>query len=444
MRKSIAPQVTIEDPEYEARRSGVLWNARIPNRRPAVIFAPASREEAREAVRVALSEGHMLAIKSGGHSWIGSPLRDGGALIDLSALSSISVDVDRRVALVEPGATHKELADQVVPLRLAFPIGHCPSVGLGGYLLAGGFGWNPGTWGPACWSVQAIEVTTADGRSFISDSDHHPELFWAARGGGPGFPGIVTRFDLQLQALPKIVSHRAAYSLSALPELAEWTASTIPGLPAGVEISLIARRVTEHDEPRVTLSATAFGQTVGEASAVLGILEDAPCADLAIDYPQREEVLMTELQGEGGWARGLRYAVDGCHYALGAVAEVAARIEHDLRAAPSKLTRIIMVFTPVPQGAPDVALTRLGDADISTYATWERPEDDEVNVQWLRDHMAGLGLWATGYYSGESDLLAEPNRAKKCFTAANWERLRAVKAEYDPHGRFFDYPGLAG
>jgi FAD/FMN-containing dehydrogenase len=103
-----------------------------------------------------------------------------------------------------------------------------------------------------------------------------------------------------------------------------------------------------------------------------------------------------------------------------------------------------MVFTPVPQDSPDVALTRLGDADISTYATWERAQDDEANVQWLREHMAGLGAWATGYYAGESDLLAEPNRARRCFTAANWERLRAVKAAYDPQGRFFDYLGLAG
>jgi FAD/FMN-containing dehydrogenase len=101
-----------------------------------------------------------------------------------------------------------------------------------------------------------------------------------------------------------------------------------------------------------------------------------------------------------------------------------------------------MVFTPVPRDSPDVAVTLLGDAHISSYATWMRPQEDESNLTWLRGHVAGLRPWAVGYYAGESDLLAEPNRAERCFTASNWDRLRAVKARYDPDDRFFDYPGL--
>jgi hypothetical protein len=57
-------------------------------------------------------------------------------LTDVSALSAITVDVDRRLALAEPVATHKDLAERIVALGPAFPIGHCPSVGLGEYLLA--------------------------------------------------------------------------------------------------------------------------------------------------------------------------------------------------------------------------------------------------------------------------------------------------------------------
>jgi hypothetical protein len=434
--------VQIEDATYEAHRAGVLWNARIPERRPAVIFAPASANEVVESVRAAVSEGHRLAMKSGGHSWIGSPLRDGGALIDLSALSSISVDAERRLALAGPAATHKDLADRIVPLGLGFPIGHCPSVGLGGYLLAGGFGWNPGTWGPGCWNVQAVEVATADGRSLTADRDNDPELFWAARGAGPGFPGVVTRFHLRLQPLPKILGHRAPYQLGALPELAQWTANTMRRAAGGIEISLIARRAGGDADPRVTVSATTFAERIEEAAELLKVLEEAPCAHLALDAPKREELVMSDLEGEGGWVKGLRYAVDACQYKFESVAEVAARVAQDFRSAPSRLSRIVMVFTSIPARAPDVALSRLGDASISTYATWEDPRDDDVNVGWLRDHIAGLRPWTVGHYSGESDLLAESNRAERCFTAANWRRLRAVKEKYDPDDHFFDYPGL--
>jgi FAD/FMN-containing dehydrogenase len=356
-------------------------------------------------------------------------------------LSSVSVDVDRRVALVEPAATHRDMAERVVPHGLAFPIGHCPSVGLGGYLLAGGFGWNPGAWGPGCWSVTAVEVITADGEHVIADADNHPELFWAARGAGPGFPGVVTRFHLRLQELPKILGHRAPYRLGALPELARWAADTMQRHAGGVEISLIARSHAADGEPRVMLSATSFAATIEDAATLLDILDDAPCESLRIDGPYREEIGMTDLEGEGGWVEGLRYAVDGCQYELDAVAAVAARVKQDVRAAPSRLSRIVLVFTSIPAEGPDVALTRLGDADVSSYATWEDPSEDAANVTWLSEHIAGLRPWTVGFYSGESDLLAEPDRPQRCFTPENWQRLRAVKATYDPDNRFFDYLG---
>lgn len=435
--------IRIGEAGYEARRASAMSNARLPERRPAMIFAPGSRQELAEVIRIAASEGHKLAMKSGGHGWNGPSLRDGGALVDLSALSSISVDADRRLALVETGATQKDLAEQIVRHGLAFPIGHSPGVGVGGYLLAGGFGWNPRTWGAACWNVQAIEVTTADGQNLLIDQDHHPDLFWAARGAGPGFPGIATRFHLRLWKLPKILSLHARYRLSALPKLAQWIADAMPKLGPGIEIALISRCLPGDDEPRVTLAGTAFAETIKQAAGLLDVLDDAPCADLVIDGPHREEVQMNTLEGDAAWSDGLRYAVGGCQYKFSSVGEIATRIEQDVRTAPSRLSCIIMALTSYPADAPDVALTRFGDAHISSYAAWERPQDDERNLVWLENHIAGLRPWTLGFYAGECDMVAEPNRAQRCFTPANWARLRTVKAKYDPEGRFFDYPGLS-
>ena len=139
-------------PEYEQARAATVWNAVVPARRPDAIARPASGDEVAELVRGARARGERIAIKSGGHNWRGAYLRDSGLLIDLVDLSRIEVDVERAVARVEPGATHQLLADAIVPHGLGFPIGHCATVGLGGYLLAGGYGWNPRQWGPACWS----------------------------------------------------------------------------------------------------------------------------------------------------------------------------------------------------------------------------------------------------------------------------------------------------
>lgn len=65
-------------------------------------------------------------------------------------------------------------------------------------------------WGWACESVVAIDVATADGQLVRADANTNEDLFWAARGGGPAFPGVVTRFYLRTQPAP-IVTRSSVY-----------------------------------------------------------------------------------------------------------------------------------------------------------------------------------------------------------------------------------------
>jgi FAD/FMN-containing dehydrogenase len=118
-------------------------------------------------------------------------------LIDLSRLHDISIEPRSRIARVQPAVTGGELASALGEHRLAFPVGHCASVPMSGYLLAGGQGLNAGTWGPACFSIQSVNVVTADGQLVTADERHNADLFWAARGAGPGFFGVATRFQLR-------------------------------------------------------------------------------------------------------------------------------------------------------------------------------------------------------------------------------------------------------
>jgi FAD/FMN-containing dehydrogenase len=74
-------------------------------------------------------------------------------LIDLSALRQLSIDPVARTASVQPAVSAGDLAAALSEHGLAFPVGHCGSVPVSGYLLAGGSGWNRGVWGPACFSV---------------------------------------------------------------------------------------------------------------------------------------------------------------------------------------------------------------------------------------------------------------------------------------------------
>lgn len=165
----------------------------------------------------------MESARSGGHNYHSSPVRDGGLLLDLSALNTLQVDAPNLRASVQPAVKSGALVSALTPRGLAFPVGHCAGVALGGFLLNGGFGWNMGTWGPSCFSVRGIELVTADGELVYADADRNRDLFWAARGAGPGFFAVATRFDLNLHPLPKAIGVRTAeFAMSYALEVGEW------------------------------------------------------------------------------------------------------------------------------------------------------------------------------------------------------------------------------
>ncbi len=168
-----------EDEGYEAARRATMWNARTPERYPELIVRARDEDDVLEAVRLARSRGLKLAIRSGGHSWAGNHVRDGGLLLDLSALREATIDADAMTAAVEPGCPGTVLLGALAEHDLFFPGGHCNGVALGGYLLQGGFGWNGRVHGPACQSVLAIDVVTAAGEPFA------PTLPTTATSSGP-------------------------------------------------------------------------------------------------------------------------------------------------------------------------------------------------------------------------------------------------------------------
>ena len=230
------------DPGYEDARQGNLWNRRVPPRYPDVIVRPCN-DDVVAAVRLARQRGLKVAIRSGGHSWVASFLREGGMLIDFSGMCGLTIDVQARAASIQPGLRGTDLNRALRRHDLFFPSGHCVTVGLGGFLLQGGFGWNSRQWGPACASVTAIDVVTADGEPVHANKSENTDLFWAARGAGPGFFGVVTRFELALQRRPQAMMRSDyLYPVEALDDVMRWLLSVQPSLARAMECMMFVRR----------------------------------------------------------------------------------------------------------------------------------------------------------------------------------------------------------
>jgi FAD/FMN-containing dehydrogenase len=200
------------DPGYDAARA--LWNASI-DRHPAAIARCTGTADVQHAVRFAREHDLVVAVRGGGHNVAGHAGCDGGLVIDLSRLRGVALDLQARVATVEPGATWGDLDGMTQPFGLAVPGGIVSSTGVAGFTLGGGLGWLTRTHGAACDSLLGAEVVTADGELIRADED----LLWGLRGGGGNF-GIVTRFELALHPVgPTVLAGPRLYPLARAAEL---------------------------------------------------------------------------------------------------------------------------------------------------------------------------------------------------------------------------------
>jgi hypothetical protein len=97
---------------YETARAETMWNNRLPPRYPDVIVQANGTGDVLAAVRMARRENLRIGVRSGGHSWSGDHVRDGGLLLDISRLDEVRIDNNARRATVGPGRAGHELADR--------------------------------------------------------------------------------------------------------------------------------------------------------------------------------------------------------------------------------------------------------------------------------------------------------------------------------------------
>ena len=185
---------------YEEARK--VYNA-LHDRFPAVIVQPADTADVVAAVSFARDQGLDLSIKSGAHNVAGFGTNDGGVIIDMSGMNSVSVDPANRVAQIGGGATWGDVDHATHVFGLATPGGILSTTGVAGLTLGGGFGYLTRRYGLCCDNVISAEVVTTDGRIVTTSETENADLFWALRGGGGNF-GVVTRFEFKLHPVSMV------------------------------------------------------------------------------------------------------------------------------------------------------------------------------------------------------------------------------------------------
>ena len=389
-------------------------------------------------VTLARDTGIELAVRSGGHSAAGYGVSEGGIVLDLSDLKGLDIDVDGRTAWAETGLTAIEYTAAVGAHGLATGFGDTGSVGIGGITVGGGVGYLARKFGLTIDDVLAAEIVTADGRLLQVDADHHPDLFWAIRGGGGNF-GVVTRFRFRLHELPGIVG--GMLLLPATPGVVAGFIAAAEAAPD--ELTTIANVMPCPPMPFVpperhgelvimALVAYAGDAEAGErAIAPLRALAE-PVADLVrpMTYP---EIYPPEDPDYHPTAAARTLFIDRVDR------EVADDIVSRLRSSTASFSAIQLrvlggAVATVPADATAYA-HRSSRIMVNVAAFFEGPDDQVVREAWVSEVAAELEQDDHGAYVnfiGDEG----PDRIRAAYPGQTLDRLAAIKAQYDPTNLF--------
>ena len=408
------------------------------DRRPAVIVRVAGPADVSRVVGFARETGLELAIRSGGHSGAGHSVSQGGIVLDLSDLQGLEIDVARRTAWAQTGLTAGAYSIAAGAHGLATGFGDTGSVGIGGLTLGGGVGYLVRKYGLTIDDLLAAELVTADGQLVRADAESHPDLFWAIRGGGGNF-GVATRFQFRLHELDTIVG-----GMLILPATAEVISSFIAEAEAAPEeLSTIANVMAAPPMPFVpaehhgrlvimALMAYAGGAEAGEralapfralATPIVDMLRPMPYPEI---YPPDEPT----YHPIGSVRTLFVEAVDR---------GVAEAILDQLRAsnasmAVAQLRVLGGAMARVPAEATAFAHRRKRIL-VNVAALYERLDERPLHEAWVSNLASLLGRGETGAYV---NFLVDEGEARirEAYPGSTWDRLRAVKARYDPTNLF--------
>jgi len=403
---------------------------------PAAIVRAASVDDVVATVRYAASEGLKVAVRSRGHAGpVFSPAAD-RILLDLGALSSISVSADGIVE-VGPGASWGDVAAEVQKHGLAITSGDTADVGVGGLALGGGIGWLVRRDGLALDAMVGADVVLASGELVTASPDENPELFWAIRGGGGNF-GVVTALRFQAHPLGAVLGielrldpDRLAETLRALrdlmttaPDELNVTFGVVPNGPPGPDFAFVHHIAAVYAADDSEESRAAIAPLLGLPGVIESTVRQSDYRGLLADLPGlpgaplptvavRDAMLDTLDDAAIDAALAARAQLGPSVFTIRFLGGAFGRVASDATAfAHRNATAIANIVEFLPPGASQSAA--------------------RVDAAW-----APVAAMSMGSYGNFTEVTG-PASIAAIYPAPTLERLRAAKKVYDPENRFAD------
>jgi FAD/FMN-containing dehydrogenase len=425
-----------------------VFNPRFDHVLPDAVARPVDGTDVRDAIRFCTEHDVPVRARSGGHSYAGYATASRGVVLDLRRLDRITVDQDSGTATVGAGAQLIDVYGALAVDGLTVPGGSCPSVGIAGATLGGGFGLAARHFGLTIDSLVAVEIVTADGLLRSIDAASDPDLLWALKGGGGGNFGVVTAFTFTTHPMPTSSTYfEVTWPWSAADEAIDAWQTWAPQATDGATSILHV----ESDGPRLFANGQYIGQS-GQVPAVVKPLLGVTGASLAVntELPYMEVQLL--LAGCEGRAAAACHTVGTAPGGVMPRETFNAKSDYVARALPAA-GRAAMIAAAEHPGAGDLLCDAYGGAIgwVAPTATAFVHRDPLFCIQyygagasadWIEQAWRKLRPFVSGMaYQNYIDPALDG--WQHAYYGQNLARLEATRARVDPH-HVFNFPQAIG
>ncbi|MBP1097522.1 FAD-binding oxidoreductase [Bradyrhizobium diazoefficiens] len=373
-----------------------------------------------------------FALRSGGHCYEGLS-QSCDVVVDTRCMDMIKVDRKTNTATVGAGASLGALYKAIAPAGLSFPAGSCPTVGIAGHVLGGGYGYLGRALGLACDSALGIDLVDCDGADVVAHAHQNSDLFWACRGGGGGSFGAATSFRLQLHPLRSVYVFRATWNVSvreAVRIFKDWQ-SWAPDAPHSINAIMI---IFSHP---AGIALRCIGQSIGSLAELQKELSNVSSSPeiQKMDYFSA----INRFAGKDGWKYISAPMKGKSDYVTSALTDAGVETLLDEVRQRKNVTVICDPYGGAISGvgSGETAFAhRAGTRFCMQYVTdWWCPDEERPH---LRD-MDSVYLKMRAHVSGAAYVnycdLDLANYASS-YWGSNLERLKQVKAGFDPDDVF--------
>ncbi|WP_119302773.1 FAD-binding oxidoreductase [Dongia deserti] len=434
--------ISQDHPDYDAARA--LYNGMI-DKRPAWIVPCADVEDVIAAVNHARTHDLLLAIRGGGHNGAGLGSCDGGLVIDLSPMKRIHIDPKSRIVPVQAGCTQGEVDAAASKHGLAVPAGIVSTTGIAGLTLGGGTGYLTRKHGLTIDNLVSAEVVLADGRLVTASEKENGDLFWALRGGGGNF-GVVTSFTYRAHPVGDVYAGPILYDIAHAAEIMHWYRDFLPTAPRELAV-FFGLKMVPSCEPfpkeiwgrRICALICCYNGSESAGKEAMRPVREALPAPL-LDGVAQMPFVSLQAMFDPLLPKGLQWYWKGDYVDELPDAAIATHIEHGSK-SPSELSlmHLYPIDGAVQEAAPDATAWGARRARWSMVIAGIDPDPAKAPAlkQWARDYWAAIhrhNKHGGAYINFMMD--DEGEERVRASYGANYDRLVAIKGEYDPLNLF--------